>query len=366
LYYQRERVFPTAEKLTSAERRLLASRENPNSPFHHIIGNAAAVEQSELIIFHALGRRNHRASDLNLAWIGSAGVGKTMFARSIAKALELPFIETGPNNIKNPQDLFNEMQRVLSRSTDAWGRSLEMVKQSDGSYFAPSCIVFIDEAHQLGSVAQTLLQATEPSTHMLEGRDIRLDTQAVMWQFATTDRGLLFDAFDTRFMKIELQPYNRQELSQIVHIHYKDIPLSICDLIVKYYSLITRETLDAARIVRMEKNMRGGSWETAVDIVRKRDGIDEYGLSRKRLAVLKTLGNGKKSIAALANAAGIKQEEMEKFVLPPLMAHGDDFEPLVETASGGRYITEAGLAELDKRHVAHKGRAVLSKTSCLT
>jgi Holliday junction resolvasome RuvABC ATP-dependent DNA helicase subunit len=362
-YKQVERRWQNAGKLNRDEKNWLVSHENPACAFHTIVGNASAVEQAELICFEALGRCNHRASELNIAWIGPPGTGKTMFARAISKVLGLPFIELDGEAVTNPQTIFDEMQRVLSKETDAQGRSLRLVQEDDGGYFAPSCVVFIDEVHRLGSVAQSLLRATEPSTHSLEFKDVRLDTRAIQWQFATTDRGLLFDAFDTRFMKIELQPYTKDELAFIVNVHNQDIPIPACRLITEYYCLVTREALDAAKLVRMQRSRMGGSWEEAVEAVRIRDGIDKFGLSRKRVAVLKALGGGKKSLASLATAAGCKPEEMERFILPPLLIYRDGMEPLVETGSGGRFITEAGLGELDRRSISHKGRLALPKGS---
>ena len=83
--------------------------------------------------------------------------------------------------------------------------------RDDGSFVAPPCIVFIDEVHQLPrKVEQGLLTATEKGTHRLETETgTVLDTYHVCWMIATTDRGLLFDAFDTRFSKVvfqDLQP----------------------------------------------------------------------------------------------------------------------------------------------------------------
>jgi Holliday junction resolvasome RuvABC ATP-dependent DNA helicase subunit len=190
---------------------------------------------------------------------------------------------------------------------------------------------------------------------------MKLNTQAIQWQFATTDRGLLFDAFDTRFMKIELKPYTKKEIAQIVQIHNDDLPMDACERIASYYYLVTREALQAATRVKWERDMRGVSWTDAVEAVRIRDGIDQFGLSEKRLRVLKALGHGKKSIASLASAAGVKVEEMEKFILPPMMTFSNDFEPLVETGAGGRYITAAGLRELDRRGIPTAGRSALPK-----
>lgn len=346
--------------------RWMASRENPLSPLHRVIGQNRAVAQVERILFKGFTRANHRVSDLNIAWTGPAGTGKTMFAKAIAKALDLPFIEINPQKVKSPTDVFYEMQAVLSKVF--MGRfqpvSLEMTPQEDGSYFAPSCVVFIDEVHQLpshGPVVQGLLTACEPSTHRMEGDFGVMNTVAVQWQFATTDRGLLFEAFDTRFVKVELQPYTRGEIAAIVSVHNPDLPPHVGGLVSKYCWRVTREALDFARLVRMEREFSESSWEDAVEAVRDRLGIDKFGLDRKRLAVLQSLGQGPCSIEGLESHARCKVEELKKFVLPPMRQFGDGFDPLVTVASRGYYITRAGLGELDMRGLRHNGESALPR-----
>lgn len=360
---QNELYFGDAPSLTAQEKRRMVSRDNPYSPFHHVVGNADAISQIEVILFQAIGRDNHCASDLNVAWIGPAGVGKTMFPRKTAEALQLPFVEIDATCVGKPEDIFGLMQKVLAKTT-VGQETLAMVPQEDGSYYAPPCVVFIDEVHALdGDLVQALLRATERSTHTLEGKTFRMNTESIMWHFATTDRGRLFDAFDTRFMKIELQPYTREEIASIVRIQFPEIPTKACRLIAKYYHLVTREALQAAALVRMDHDMHEGRWDESVDRVRKRDGIDKYGMSRKRLEVLRALGTGKKSLASLASLVGCKVEELDKFVLPPLMMSRPGIEPLVEVGPGGRFITRAGLEELDRRGIPHQGMFALARSA---
>jgi hypothetical protein len=103
------------------------------------------------------------------------------------------------------------------------------------------------------------------------------------------------------------------------------------------------------------------TWVNAVESVRQRDFIDDFGLSRKRLSVLRALGQSKLSLATLANQAGVNVEELEKFILPPMRTFSDGIEPLIMTGPGGTYITPAGIRALDLRGIPNKGNSVLPK-----
>jgi Holliday junction resolvasome RuvABC ATP-dependent DNA helicase subunit len=338
-------LFPKAESLTREEKLFLSSASNPKSPFHKIVGNAAAVQECTSIVFKGLGRATHYVSDCNVAYTGPAGVGKTMFAKAMASSLSLPFIEASPDNIKTPDDLFHAMQAVFKQRMvqDAQGIcSLEMIDLGGKKFCAPACTIFIDEFHRAKGLAQSLLTATDDTSRTMSGEFGIMNTQNVQWQIATTDIGLVFDAFQTRFLTIELMPYNRDEMARIVHVQNPDIPMESCRYLTRYYYLVTREVLKAAGRVRTAREMSGESWEQAIEQIRVRDGIDDFGLSRKRVAVLESLYSGKKSVANLASSIGVKIEELEGNILKPMQMIGNGFTPLIETTSGGRQLTKAG------------------------
>ena len=140
--------------------------------------------------------------------------------------------------------------------------SIALQPRDDGSFQAPPCIVFIDEVHQLArKVEQGLLAATENKTHRLETETgTVLDTFNVCWMIATTDRGLLFDAFDTRFSKVVFQNYSREEVTRIIKVHNPVIPDAICGAIARLCGPVTREALDFAIEVIHQVRMARCSW----------------------------------------------------------------------------------------------------------
>jgi hypothetical protein len=61
--------------------------------------------------------------------------------------------------------------------------------------------------------------------------------------------------------------------------------------------------------------------------------------------------------------AGRKEEEVEKFIMPWLLTETDDQPALVTVTTKGYTITEAGLAELDRRGINHLGQRAVPKVN---
>jgi hypothetical protein len=173
---------------------------------------------------------------------------------------------------------------------------------------------------------------------------------------ATTDRGDLFDAFDTRFQKVVLQLYSQKEMAQIIKLNNPEWDDEICLLVAKYNSQVPREALAFARDMRVEYEMNGrATWEEVAAIVAKDHKIDEHGMTLSRVQVLKALGQSPVSAAQMQFVVGVKEDELRKFIMPPLMSRTPDREPLVTVSSRGYTITMAGLKELDKRGLPNRG-----------
>jgi Holliday junction resolvasome RuvABC ATP-dependent DNA helicase subunit len=216
----------------------------------------------------------------------------------------------------------------------------------------------------VNDVQQGLLTATEAKTHKMETRDgIKVDTQHVCWVLATTDRGALFDAFDTRFTKVNLRPYTAEEMAQIVFNQNPDVPLDACRLVAKYAGHVTREALAFVTEARTNREFNSTNWKTAIEATRVEMGIDEFGLDADRLTVLKTLGlRGPSSLGGLAQAIGKKEEELQKFVLPPLKEYREN-QPALISVSHRHFITEGGLKELEKRGYKPDRKKVLPRNA---
>ena len=284
----------------------------------------------------------------NLAIIGPASTGKTLMARSYAYKLA-PFLELQPQAIESLGWLHDKL--LPMRDSPA--------------------IVFIDEVHNLSKpIVQGLLKAVEPDDRILETEEgYKYDTAKISWVIATTERGLLFDAFDTRFSKVQLRHYSRGEIAQIVKLSYSVEPYNfsddMCKLIAHYCGLVPREALLFAEEVHTAIKMEGDlyvSCEDTMQHVAHDSGIDEYGMTYKRLSILTELGNGPIASTRLAGCCQVKKQELDRFILPPLLAKTPDRQPYLSVCSKGYYITPVGLRELDIRGIDNLGHHAIPQS----
>jgi hypothetical protein len=108
--------------------------------------------------------------------------------------------------------------------------------------------------------------------------------------------------------------------------------------------------------MRIEKEMNGGDWESVASRVAKDHNIDEFGMTFKRIEILKALGQSPISSSQLCYVVHVKEDELKKFIVSPLLARTKDQPiPLITMSSKGYTITPSGLKELDKRGIKNRG-----------
>jgi len=327
---------------------------NPVSPYFGFIGNRRAVDKLIRIDFEALGRYNHRCNDLSIAFLGQAGCGKTELARRHAAANKLPFVEISPKSIKSVHDIFKEIYKVCDEFPPPQGPLTLRQVVRENHYIPPPINVFIDEVHTLSTnIVQGLLKATEPKDAILvTERGITVDCKNIHWMIATTDRGKLFDAFDTRFTKCILNLYTKEEVARVVQTQNPDWELSLCRLVAHFCGRIPREALAFAREMQLEYNMNPHlHWPQVASRIAEDNEIDELGMTYKRLKILKSLGKGPIAEKRLPFIIGVKAEELEKFIMPWLLEQTEDQQSLVAICSRGYILTEAGAKELTIRNI---------------
>lgn len=340
---QLEIIWP---EISEEEKRLLVDGEHPDSPFYRFVGNENAIKKLKVAAYTALGRKNHVMNELAFSIFGPSSAGKTTLARCYSDVVELPYVEISPKSVKTLEDIILHVEPVLESD----GVPL---CSSNNKFTLPPCIIFIDEVHALSNyLIQGLLKATEYKDGILvtESKNIYC-CKKVTWFIATTDEGRLFDAFRTRFTPIELKYLRKSEISRIVKLSFPNFDDHVCDLIAHYNSRVPRKALEFARYTSMYVGMHSEySFEEAVHVIAEEEGIDEYGMRFEHLQILKALKDGPVSKSRIGVLVNKKDEEIERFVMPWLLAETDDQKALVTISTKGYTITEAGVEELKKRN----------------
>lgn len=350
----------TFEAMDAEARRKIVDPNNSDLPLNKFIGNEEAIRRLSRAAFSAFGKYNHDCSDYSFALYGPPSTGKTYLAKLFAETVDLPFVVIEPQMAKTTHDIFEEINKTVS-SYEGRGISkgdLQLFDYGNNNFICPPVIVFIDEVHNLKkSVVQGLLKATEPNDRLLiteEGYTV--DTRRVCWMIATTDRGDLFDAFDTRFQKVSLRLYSQREMAKIIKMNNQDWDEEICLLVAKYNSQVPREAIAFAKDMRVEKEMNLGTWEEVAKRVATDHSIDQFGMTTSRVEVLKALGQNPMSATQLPFVIHVKEDELRKFIMPPLLCRTPDQPiPLVTVCSKGYVITKTGLEELNKRKIPNRG-----------
>jgi Holliday junction resolvasome RuvABC ATP-dependent DNA helicase subunit len=355
-------IFPT--DFSDEERLWHVNPANPDCPYNQYTGNEKAITRLSRAAWAALGNANHSCTDQFFALVGPASVGKTTLVKLHAEVIGIPMVKIHPTSIKRVHDVFMAIAKVCEE-TSCGNDTLKMHEISGNRFIAPPCIVFIDEVHALkNQVVQGLLKATEhDDAELVTESGYILDTSNVCWIIATTDRGLLFDAFDTRFEKIQLNLFSKAEMACIVKKHHPELPTDACELIAFYNGIIPREALSFTRDVLQAKKMYQKSWLDTIKQIAEEREIDEFGMTRQRLKILTALGERSIATPTLSRIANCKPDELQKFIMPPLVTtNADQPEPFVIMSQGRGYcITPAGLEQLDKRKIENAGLNAIPK-----
>lgn len=344
-------------------------------PLENLIGNADAVSRLTRGAFDAWTKTPRSAADLSLAFIGPASSGKTTCAAHYSAAVCLPFVEIQPQEVLDIGDIYVKIREavdgaeVLNPLTGETEHFECIVLERDENHVAtkiilPPCVVFIDEVHRLRPkiVQGGLLKACEHSDRSMMTEDgIFVDTSHVCWIVATTERGKLFSAFETRFSKVSLRLYSEHETAQILKLKYPKLPDAACLEAAHYCRSVPREAMAFAREMIAERKLTRHAWEDCAAAVARDNGIDEYGMTLQRLQILTILAGGPVPKNRLAVRLGVKPLELERFILPPLQSvTPDQPDMLVSVCPKGFCLTPASLAELDKRDIDYDRETALA------
>jgi Holliday junction resolvasome RuvABC ATP-dependent DNA helicase subunit len=174
-----------------------------------MIGQDETVRQ---IMNRLMWARDKKRRFSNSMLVGPAGVGKSSFARAIAKELlgESPIMFSGAD-IRSGLMIIQRLDQE------------NKVPQDDTTPIRlASCVIFIDEVHALpSSVSNILLNALE-GDQVTSIDNTLYDFSDVVFLMATTDPGKHTEAFQSRSVRVDLQSYTLPELAGILWLHGKD------------------------------------------------------------------------------------------------------------------------------------------------
>lgn len=359
---QQQRIWRSQESYPPpiSQLKLAADPSNPESAYYGLVGNPEAIEFLGSVTMDALRYHNHWCGDWNIALLGPASTGKTTLANALADSTGLPICELSPSSHKKPIDIFKEIESTLA---DYWflsgsdKQNLELRPIEEGMYCPPPMHIFIDEVHGY----QTNKDVTTFLLKALEGDRIaqisgvgEINCVNIQWTIATTHRGALFGPLDTRFTKLQLRLYSKDEIAQIVRIRMPHLPKEACELAAYYGGILPREVLQFAKMMDRQHTLVA-SWEEAATKTARMLRIDEYGMHETLVNILRIIGQmGTVSEKRLPQLLQMTKKELEEFQYPNLIQNTPDRPSLMIMTSRGYQLTKAGGEELEKREIDHK------------
>lgn len=352
-------AFPETEIMpdlapSQDELRAFFDSDDPKNPFSHLVGQETAKRKLKRVALDAFTKWDHNCSEYNFLVTGPSSVGKTSLVRKFAQVVRLPLVEISPRAIETMDDLFGMISEVLGTHKPP----LPLVPEGrTNTYKLPPCIIFIDEAHALRkNVQNELLKAVEAKDRsFITDAGETVSTENVCWFFATTETGDLFGPLLNRFTEINLKPYTKAEIAKIVALNFPDFDEEMCKLVAFYEHRVPRRALAFATELRQElRHRRGDKLELVAKELAAENDIDEWGMHKKHLQILKLVAQKPVAKERLALNLHVAKEELERLIAPPLLMDTDECPALITVCQKGYAITSAGVQELVKRGIHPK------------
>ncbi|WP_029521061.1 Holliday junction DNA helicase RuvB C-terminal domain-containing protein [Persephonella sp. IF05-L8] len=352
LHQKQEELKQEAKAAIQTSKKLPPEKEKPqiykskdpidieiNEIFKNFIGNEAAIRKIKTFIKHAY-RQTPKKLPKNIIFTGEASTGKTHLSKLIAKALKLPLFTISAPALDNLDTLLERMEHTVKEHN----LHLEKIGESGGLPVVkfPPMIVFIDEAHKLKpKLQEELLTALEPKDRKAYASKYIADLSDVTFLFATTEKGELINPLKTRLTFIELKPYSKEEVIQILKKNYPNLPENVLERIAIAGRLVPRVALELASdlIIESEAHSIEPTVELLEDAILKVNEIDEIGLSYKDRKYLEILNKADREIGVsnIANQLGVGESEIIEDIEPYLLRLG-----FIERTKSGRKITSKG------------------------
>jgi Holliday junction resolvasome RuvABC ATP-dependent DNA helicase subunit len=377
-----DRRYPwLPERPTDDQIRLFLARNNTRCPLNRIIVSPENEPNFNILnrmCFSIMKKYNRNPRGKSFGIYCPPGQGKTFIVKRVAETLEIIFVFVQSPMLDSQFTLFELMCDAAAKA----GTPIVPDKSKRADYTLPPMIVFFDEAHMINRrlMMGGLLNAMEPDDALMVVKEpgrktgqFIVDCKDVCWVAATTNREMLFPAFESRFLTaIEWHPATERELSLMIKagldVKYKSgeipipLPMEACEIIARYQKVPRLAIHSFGVKVAEQKDMYpSDTWEEACETVARELGMDEYGLTKRQVFILQALGQRPTAEGRLGDLCHCTVEHVKRFELPALMQYHNGGPYVVPVSGKGMCITKAGLAQLDKRGLPHKGDRITAE-----
>lgn len=303
--------------------------------FYDLVGQEDACEKLTYILD---SQKKRGAVIPHLLFRGGKGDGKTRMASAMGR-----WIEDGDDPSKEHKDFFV----INAASVNNVGTLVsDVLLPTQGMY----CTFFFDEIHALNPrVVPALLTILEPNkrnrtSFVHEKQQLNFDFKKQTFMFATTEDHKVFHALKDRMHIVDVQPYTREELGEIV-LAVLDGRVKIQDGLLEEISIYIRQNArkadEMAKFIMSAGAKKFGKpeWEK----LKKAMKFLPLGLEKDELRILETLKKeGDMSLGMLASSLGRPVQAVRRDLEDYLKRRG------LMTIDGKRRITDKGLNYLRK------------------
>jgi Holliday junction resolvasome RuvABC ATP-dependent DNA helicase subunit len=264
---------------------------------------------------------------------GARGLGKTEFARQMAKSLKKPLLEINCSTIKSNRQFFEQIFIPVVMNNDI--------------------TLLMDECHALPKELQnaflTIFNVEKGFRKSFEwdGSSMEFDFTKQTFLFATTESDKIFAPLKDRFEEIDFRPYSTDELCKILksRADWVTFDQAVMAEISETLRGNARSAVKRAKQIAMyceTKNVNKfgkPEWDELCDKL----GITPNGLTNSEIQVLQILKQrGSCTLSMLAAATGLSRTALQRDIEMHLLRKG------YMKIDGLRMITGIGLKAIEK------------------
>jgi Holliday junction resolvasome RuvABC ATP-dependent DNA helicase subunit len=264
---------------------------------------------------------------------GARGLGKTEFARVMAKGLKKPLLELNCSTIKNNTQFFEQVFMPVIMNNDV--------------------TILFDECHALPKDLQnaflTVFNVEKGVRKSFEwdGSSMEFDFIKQTYLFATTEPDKIFNPLKDRFEEIDFRPYTNNELGEILSsradwVTFENgVMQTISETLRGNARSAVKRTKQIALFCETKNINKFGQkeWKELCDTL----GITPNGLSNSEIQILHVLKErGSCTLAMLSAATGLSRTALQRDVEMHLLRKG------FMKINGNREITGLGRRALEQ------------------